>query len=69
MAILKRLKTFSFRKTRSKIRNTCDYILNMLKKRQRFLITEAGFPIRVILFVVRIWKHIRILENTSYFRK
>lgn len=32
MAIFKRLNTFSFRKTQSKIRNMCDYILNMSKK-------------------------------------
>lgn len=33
MAILKRLKTFSLRKTQSKIRNMCDYSLNMFTKR------------------------------------
>lgn len=63
MPILKRLKTL-FLKSQNKIRNLCDYILNMFKKREmllRFIITETGFPIRVIALCC---KNMETCKNT-----
>lgn len=54
----------SFKKTQSKIRNMCDYLLNISKRRQnliRFIIVETGFPIGSISIF---YKNMEICKNT-----